>query len=110
MVSATAFAVAAEASPPVEAHRGIGDRLSRLFAAPSNTAPRWSKPPFATRLRMSPMDNRPNVHWHHHCAPLIKTAALAIDAGRGDPVQRFASFRLFPFGAQHLDTARDPSA
>ena len=33
MVSATAFAVAAKASPPVEAQRGIEDRLSRRFCS-----------------------------------------------------------------------------
>jgi len=109
MVSATAFAVAAEASPPVEAHRGIGDRLSRLFAAPGYTAPRWSMPHllrgYVCRLwTTAPVYTGTTAVRHLSTLLLLLLTPDAV-------AQSGALLRsgFLPLGAQHLDTAGDPS-
>ena len=89
MVSAAAFAVAVEASPPVEAHReisvGIGIGFPGFLAAPSYTLPHWCMPPFTIRLRMSPVDNRPSVHCRHYCGHLSTLLLLLLAPGRDCP-------------------------
>jgi len=110
MVSATALAVGAggvSSGRKRTGESGIG--FPGVFAAPRYTAPRWSMPPFILGSVCRLWTTAPvytGTTTVRHLSTLLLLLLTPDAVAQSGALLRSG---FFPFGAQHLDTAGDPS-